>query len=190
MPSLSLASEGEKETRMKTINRRPNLKTQTTQHFVDYINGAVRENGFADSPRKIFPKKLVMDYSFVHQNIIPGWVYAGQVGKGLFSLDDINYVAEMVTRREPLMVPAMPKAQKGPSKAEARKAGTELDRFFTQQRRSAKAIGAAQEAAARQARRAAARIKNAQEMGKHVARKRAKNALEAAKARAEKKANA
>jgi hypothetical protein len=66
---------------------RRRLTKQTREHFVAYIEKAAKAAGITDG---LVPKKLIMDYSFVHQNIIPGWVEGCKAARGIYSLGMIR----------------------------------------------------------------------------------------------------
>jgi hypothetical protein len=58
--------------RMGKIERRTHLNKTTNLEFMEFV----RKKAPKDSDS--FPKKVIMDFSFIHQNIIPGWHLEGR----------------------------------------------------------------------------------------------------------------
>jgi hypothetical protein len=114
---------------MAKIARRPNLVRQSAAHFLAYFENAfdryiVSCGGFSPGvdPNALSPedwakaranfgsitKKWIMDYSFVEQNIIPGWVNQARSKRGLYDTrkliaiakEQIKLEAEAATAKE------------------------------------------------------------------------------------------
>jgi ATPase subunit of ABC transporter with duplicated ATPase domains len=55
---------------MGKIERRAHIAKQTPQHFIDYVESRMKKDGVEGD---YFPKKIMLDYSYVCNNIIPAW---------------------------------------------------------------------------------------------------------------------
>jgi hypothetical protein len=151
---------------MVKIARRSNLTRQSAAHFLAYFENAfnryiVRQGGLRhdEDPKTLTPeewaenrarfgsisKEWVMNYSFVEQNIIPGWVNQARIRRGRYDTRKLMEIAKEQIKLEEEAVAA--KEAKAKAAAEAKEAKAQARAAKAAERANEKAKKAAAKAA-------------------------------------------